>query len=203
MNMQYTKEQNLAFFPFTLHSCVDLITNSSTEIYTWFGESTINAIKELLVEILKMVGEEKNIEGFVLDFGGTRLKVKTESYTALHRIKTDMSERHVIDVILNDELDDVKSKIQDKESLDKLNEFEHRVITHLNSIIEKVDAVLEILNENNASFKDAAIEYKGHEFFPLIMGAHRGKDLESMVKVYFKRNIRKQYSTRSLLNINF
>lgn len=43
------------------HSFVDVITNSSTVIYT-YQSSAINAAKELLAEMLKFSGETKTVE---------------------------------------------------------------------------------------------------------------------------------------------
>jgi hypothetical protein len=44
-----------------LHSITDLITNSSTTIYT-YSEGSVNPCKELINEILKLVGEDKTCD---------------------------------------------------------------------------------------------------------------------------------------------
>jgi hypothetical protein len=47
-------------FKFSIHSIVDVITNSSTVIYTW--QDSISEAKELLQEVLKLSGVEKNVD---------------------------------------------------------------------------------------------------------------------------------------------
>jgi hypothetical protein len=45
-----------------LHSIIDVITNSSTEIYTYVGKYSIDKAYELLNEILKIAGSDKKAE---------------------------------------------------------------------------------------------------------------------------------------------
>ena len=42
-----------------VHSFVDLITNSSSEIYVYADEGTVTAVKELINNLLKGVGSDK------------------------------------------------------------------------------------------------------------------------------------------------
>ena len=56
-----------------IHSMIDLITNSSTEIFV-DSESSIKPAKELLAELLRMEGSEKTIDEvftFSLEYGDT------------------------------------------------------------------------------------------------------------------------------------
>lgn len=48
-------------FTIKFHSVIDVITNSSTEIYSWYDES-IGACKEMLEEIFKVFGVDKPVD---------------------------------------------------------------------------------------------------------------------------------------------
>ena len=45
-----------------IHSIIDIITNSSTEIFTYCGDSSITGAYELLNEVLKVAGSDKRAE---------------------------------------------------------------------------------------------------------------------------------------------
>lgn len=45
-----------------LHSTVDLITNSSTTIFTNYGEETIDSAKKILEFFLKSIGSDKSVD---------------------------------------------------------------------------------------------------------------------------------------------
>lgn len=47
-------------FKIKIHSVIDVITNSSTEIYSWY-DGSIGACKEMLQEMLKVFGVDKNV----------------------------------------------------------------------------------------------------------------------------------------------
>lgn len=48
-------------FKIKFHSVIDVITNSSTEIYSWYDES-VGACKEMLAEMLKAFGVDKQVD---------------------------------------------------------------------------------------------------------------------------------------------
>ena len=53
-----------------IHSFVDLITNSSSEIYIYASESTIKAVKGLINNLLSGVGSDKTADDlFTFDIG--------------------------------------------------------------------------------------------------------------------------------------
>lgn len=48
-------------FKIKIHSVIDVITNSSTEIYSWY-DSSVGACKEMIQEMLKVFGVDKNVD---------------------------------------------------------------------------------------------------------------------------------------------
>jgi len=54
------KKENKTMFKLNIHSIVDVITNSSTVIYTY--QNSTEEAKELLQEILNLMGEEKEVD---------------------------------------------------------------------------------------------------------------------------------------------
>ena len=63
----------------TAHSIVDLITNSSTQIYVEASESTIKALRELISNILKMGGSTKTCDDlFTIELNPNDIKESEE-----------------------------------------------------------------------------------------------------------------------------
>jgi hypothetical protein len=53
-----------------IHSFVDLITNSSSEIYVYASDGTVKAVKDLINNLLKGVGSDKTADDlFTFDVG--------------------------------------------------------------------------------------------------------------------------------------
>lgn len=53
-----------------IHSFVDLITNSSSEIFVSASQSTVNAIKSLLSNVLKAAGSDRAVDDlFTIEIG--------------------------------------------------------------------------------------------------------------------------------------
>ena len=79
-------------------------------------------------QALKVI-EFEGGEGIVIRFdNGHMLKVKTETYLQLHRVKASIEqERNVIALILDEKLDDLRPLLSDTD-LARLNKFEHSVV---------------------------------------------------------------------------
>lgn len=51
-----------------LHSIIDLITNSSTEIYSWADRSSVTSLTNAVNELLKTVGSDKTFDDLFTTF---------------------------------------------------------------------------------------------------------------------------------------
>lgn len=105
----------------------------------------------------------KGIEGWVIQFrNGDMVKLKTEEYLVSHRLITFVRERDVAEMVLNENLDDVKSAMLERNiSLEKLHNVEHRVLTMLRELEVEVESVYEANKHlDRKSFVDVASKYK-------------------------------------------
>ena len=66
----------------------------------------------------------KGMEGFIIDFNGHKVKLKTEEYVRIHKTKDLIrAERNILDIIINEQLDDVLP-ILDEVDLKTVREYE-------------------------------------------------------------------------------
>lgn len=133
----------------------------------------------------------KGIEGWVIQFrNGDMVKLKTEEYLVSHRLITFVRERDVAEMVLNENLDDVKSAMLERNiSLEKLHNVEHRVLTMLRELEVEVDEAYEM--DKNMSRKDFASKYTGHKYFGLIMQRYSGNEPDYVD--YFKKRLLKEH----------
>lgn len=132
----------------------------------------------------------KGIEGWVIQFNnGDMVKLKTEEYLISHRLVTFVRERDVAEMVLNENLDDVKSAMLERNiSLDKLYAVEHRVLMLLREMENEVEEIYAV--DKNLSRKDFAMKHKGNKYFGLIM--QRYSDQEPDYVKYFKVHLLKE-----------
>jgi len=113
------------------HSMIDLITNSSTEIFV-NSESSIEPAKELLAELLKMEGSEKTVD---------------EVFT----FKLEYESEYLIDS-LSEQLEDVDEDLYKElglEDVDKPYEVIEKWLERVNEgEIEKPDWMEEFMDDN-------------------------------------------------------
>lgn len=96
---------------------------------------------EHLVETIR--GEDEG-EGWIIRFeDGHMVKIKNEWYMRLHKVKDRIRfERNVVDVILNEEMDDLKS-FMIEEDLERVNKYEARFWHELNERIKTYEVIVE------------------------------------------------------------
>lgn len=144
---------------------------------------------------------DRGIEGYVLVLSdGRRVKLKTEWYVQCHGLSTEIRERDVAEFVVNEKIDDLKSTlVSHGYNLEHIEIIEKRVVEEISSLYYQVKDVVDKMA--NKSIKDVAIELKNHHLFKLIMSEIRGKETD--YNKYWKDNYLKNYSLRSVYNINF
>jgi RNA ligase len=159
--------------------------------------------------------ETENIEGIIVQFiDGSMVKVKTKWYCDRHGVMTNLRERDIAVMVLNESLDDVKSTLAGEDcDLTEINEIEARVVRDVNEIRTEVDRVL---NECAASRKihrgEAAIDHHDrkamalkfsqegtnpHPYFKLIMLKFSGKEPDYN-EFYEKQFLKERFGLRQL-----
>lgn len=115
---------------------------------------------EHLVESIR--GEDEG-EGWVIRFeDGHMVKIKNEWYLRLHRVKDRIRfERNVVDVILNEEIDDLKS-FMINEDLERISRYEARFWYELNQRIELYQGIVDAsISKHRGDRKAFALESEG------------------------------------------
>lgn len=79
-------------FKIHIHSVVNLITNSSTEIYTWADEDSVNGARTIFGDMIKGLGLSGTVDDyFTIELIGSSLEV---------RLKSD-PKRNIADAVFN------------------------------------------------------------------------------------------------------
>lgn len=127
--------------------------------------------EELMHDVEHAVG----IEGYVLVLeDGRRVKLKTAWYLAMHHTMTELRERDVVEAVLNETVDDMKSLLTSQgKDLAPVEEIEKQVAEEIMVIREEVKKI--VCARKFKSIRDVAIEMKGHPMFSLIMSEIRSK----------------------------
>ncbi len=155
-------------------------------------------------ELIDSLETLKNFEGYVVQFKDTNklVKFKTEWYKSLHHCMTVVTERHIVEMVINETIDDFKSNLQDlikPEEMVIIEDIETSVISDLSCIIDVVERIIYEEKLLEKSFKEVATQYKDNKYFSLIMTYVRGK--EPNYRDYFMRNIFKdKYGNKVVLN---
>ena len=155
-------------------------------------------------ELLTSLETLNNFEGYVVNFKDTNrlIKFKTEWYKSLHHCMTAVTERHIVEMVINETIDDFKSNLDDlikPEEMVIIENIETSVIADLSCIIDAVESIIFENQLLDKPFKEVATQYKNNEYFSLIMTYVRGK--EPNYRDYFMKNIFKnKYGNKVVLN---
>mgnify|MGYP003342702767 CR=1 FL=1 len=105
--------------------------------------------------------KREDIEGVVIRFAdGHMVKVKTDTYLALHRAKSELeSERNVVRLILEDKVDDLLPLLMGEDYVAMI-EYIDKVNLSVRVHVDLVNAELNYVRENKVSRKDFALSNK-------------------------------------------
>lgn len=197
----YPDDKRFRFNPWDLFTMVDWI-EETLDLPSW---DELMAMKEFVEEI----------EGWVIVLpNGQRVKVKTKWYMDRHRL-IDLRYRDVAKMVVNETIDDLKANAVDRGlSMEILNQIEEQVVGELRSLIIRWN---DSEAECNRLLREAGIENDGSrewwskvafiakdllpDNFGTLMSKMRGKELD--YKEMWSKQFEKEYSLRSVYNINF
>lgn len=137
-----------------------------------------------------------NIEGYVIQFeDDTQVKIKTEWYNRNHHIRTDLRERDIADMVIDETIDDVKSFASiEGYDISVIEAIEQRVADELTGIIHRVK---ELSNSDpELSVKDYALKYKDHELFGMAISHRKGADIDPIK--HWTRTYRENYKLSTI-----
>ena len=127
-------------------------------------------------ELLEKMRNLENFEGYVIEFdNGVRVKMKTDWYLRLHKCRTELRERDVAKMCIDETLDDVKSAVSLAGlPLSPLEEIEIRVSKELGVIISNTEKMANDIRSQD-SRKEAALKFGHLPEFGLAMKVFDGK----------------------------
>lgn len=156
-----------------------------------------------LNELEHMLENAEGIEGYVVELeNNMRLKLKSPWYLRLHHVNTELRERDIAEMFVDECLDDIKSTISlAGHSLDAVEEIEKRVAAEMDDIMDR-SRELKGWIQLQPTRKEAAEKFRACDVFGLAMKMVDGKEPDYVT--FWKRNYLKQnYSLRCVYNENF
>jgi RNA ligase len=157
--------------------------------------------QDITARLHELVETLEGVEGWVFKFNdGRMVKVKTQWYLRLHRMMTFLRERDIAGLVINEQLDDVKSQlVQEGIDITQVLAIEKRVNDELSAIYHVLSDVGAKLT--GMTSKDAALflgaQGGRHQYFSLLMAQHRGIDPD--VKDWFIKHRLMTYSLTQLV----
>lgn len=168
-----------------------------------FDVTVIEKFDKTLEQCLSEVETLTNFEGWCLRDVSTGFycKLKTDWYRRNHRAQTELRERDVADMVIDETIDDIKSALAlDNFDLTDILRIEQQVVSEVIGLRGTVDDIIAGI-EDKTNFKEIAIKFKTHPMFGLIMTAVRGGEAD--FKKFWINNYRDGYSLRCVYNKNF
>lgn len=144
--------------------------NQLEDVAKEFGIKLVDTIPlDDHMSLLESMKTLSGIEGFVVQFeSGEMVKMKTEEYIQHHRMVTFVRERDIVEMILDEKIDDVKSAFKER-GLDqsKIEAIEVRVVNILNDLRKHVEGVYE--TNKHLGRKEFVEAIKNVDNFKLVM----------------------------------
>lgn len=151
----------------------------------------------IAIENLQLTTED--IEGWVIQFeNGDMVKLKTKWYCDRHHVMTNIRERDVAKMVINESIDDVKAMlVSEGVDIQELLNIESRLISDIGEIIYDVDTA--IRDNKDLDKKSMAIKFvhTNHPYFVLIMQKYSGRE-PNYNEFYEKNYLSDRFSLRQL-----
>jgi hypothetical protein len=136
----------------------------------------------------------RGVEGFIVDFGGHKVKVKAEHYVTIHKTKDLIRfDRNIADIIVNEHLDDILPLL-DAADLVTVRAYEARFDAALENVLGRLEGLVTLARVLHGGVKkDVALNLVPNLIFKedatFIFSALDGKDLRSLVIEKIKRDV--------------
>jgi RNA ligase len=153
---------------------------------------------EHLLELAKTV---EGIEGWVIQFANDEMvKLKTAWYMNLHRAMVFVRERDIAKLVLDETLDDIKSKlVNEGVNIQEIIDIEAKVLQQIRMMTAEVEYAVS-QTASDMSRKDFAIKHNGNRYFGLMMKQFSGQEPDYLG--YFEKNMLKEnFGLRQLVMV--
>lgn len=142
-------------------------------------DSIVPSVDMTIRQAIEEIPAMENIEGVVLAnySTGQMYKIKTQWYLNLHHARTDLRERDVAKMVVDETVDDLKSFLSTNGlSLGPVEDIERKVSAGISFVRGSVELAMEIARAEQLDAKGCAIRFKDHPYFGAIMAKFRGKE---------------------------
>lgn len=159
-----------------------------------------------LDEMISLSETIEDKEGWVIVLeNGLMLKIKTKWYFNLHRLLSDDIHREntIIEIILDEKLDDIYSKLDEKDS--EIKENIELIKNKVYSFIEEKKKIVdnkinEFKNTYNSDKKSFVLNNIDNEDFHLFIKVINGTDYYKVIETFIRKNTYKLEDARKFLN---
>lgn len=159
-----------------------------------------------LDEMISLSETIEDKEGWVIVLeNGLMLKIKTKWYFNLHRLLSDDIHREntIIEIILDEKLDDIYSKLDEKDS--EIKENIELIKNKVYSFIEEKKKIVdnkinEFKNTYNSDKKSFVLNNINNEDFHLFIKVINGTDYYKVIETFIRKNTYKLEDARKFLN---
>ena len=194
LRLRYNKTGELLDFNTLPDKLINNISIATNENY--------NSLEEMVS--LSETIEDK--EGWVIVLeNGLMLKIKTRWYYNLHRLLSDDIHREntIIEIILDEKLDDIYSKLDEKDS--EIKENIELIKNKVYSFIEEKKKIVdnkinEFKNIYNSDKKSFVLNNINDEDFHLFIKVINGTDYYKVIETFIRKNTYKLEDARKFLN---
>lgn len=144
--------------------------------------------------LLEFTRPLEGVEGFIVDFGGHKVKCKAEKYLRIHKVKDKIrTERNILDIIIKEELDDVLP-ILDEVDYKTVKDYEHRFDVGLLNALDRIEGLVKIaMTVYGGDKKRIALEFVPNLLFKedsaFIFKAVDGKEIRPMVIEHVRKGV--------------
>lgn len=157
-----------------------------------------------LVSIMKWLETAVDVEGVVITFEDDMMvKSKSAWYMARHHLLTKEANRenYIIEMILKDTIDDLKSQLNPISDIERISWIENIEDIVKNFISEKIAEVENLVSKYTGDLKYFAISYKKDKNFPLAINVIRRKcDAYTAVKDWLLVQTKHLEQAKSFVN---
>ena len=151
-----------------------------------------------LYDIKNSIATMKDEEGYVIAFNdGRRVKIKCEWYNLRHHINTDLRERDVARMCMDETFHDIKPAIIEAgHDINIALAIESRFASEISNIIEETKLLSEKFNEC-LDKKEIAQKYKSEKYFTLAVKYFEGRDI-NYIEYWYRQGYLSNYSLRTI-----
>ena len=179
-----------------------VLLDQSHEFHDKIKEFNIQTVKRYNMSIHELVDSLTNMvnmEGYIVQFNdGDMVKIKCPWYLRLHKSISMLRERDIALLVINDDLDDVKSNlIEAGIDLSLVNEVETKVKNIFLLIENEIEHIYNL--DKDLDRKSFAIKHKTNPLFKLLMDRYAGNESE-LKEWYLRNNFKTDFTLRVLVD---